>query len=141
MVSVSAAEMEAARRAVDSTSIRAQSAPRARTRAHKHCAAYLGEGPHGDGLPRPKELIDRAVTKPKPFSFEAREKTKTKTISEQRLEQDLAIAAELERITINKPFKATSIPRSTVEPRYQRMIERETMKREERRESRKAALV
>jgi protein FAM161A len=141
LVSVSAAEMEAARRAVDSTRIRAQSAPRARTRAHKHCAAYLGEGPHGDGLPRPKELIDRAITKPKPFSFEAREKTKTKTISEQRLEQDLAIAAELERITINKPFKATSIPRSTVEPRYQRMIERETMKREERRESRKAALV
>lgn len=109
---------------------------------HEACAHYLGRGPHGDGLPRPAALFKRGNhTVPRPFSFERREKARPKSISEVRMEQDLAIEAEVEQAKLSKPFRANPLPRSTVEPRYQRMLEREEMRREERKASRRAALL
>lgn len=148
------AELEAARLAVEGTRRRATSAPASRARlphrgrggvdGHGECAAYLGDGPHGDGLPRPDVLIRRAkkgATVPKPPSFLARDANRPKTIAEQRLEQDLAIEAELEAAELKKQFRAAPIPRSTTEPRYQRMLEREEARRERNKAQRKTALV
>ena len=148
------AELEAARLAVEGTRRRATSAPASRARlphrgrggvdGHSECAAYLGDGPHGDGLPRPDVLIRRAkkgATVPKPPSFLARNANRPKTIAEQRLEQDLAIEAELEAAELKKQFRAAPIPRSTTEPRYQRMLEREEARRERNKAQRKTALV
>ena len=148
------AELEAARLAVEGTRRRATSAPASRARlphrgrggvdGHGECAAYLGDGPHGDGLPRPDVLIRRAkkgATVPKPPSFLARNANRPKTIAEQRLEQDLAIEAELEAAELKKQFRAAPIPRSTTEPRYQRMLEREEARRERNKAQRKTALV
>ena len=148
------AELEAARVAVEGTRRRATSAPASRARlphrgrggvdGHGECAAYLGDGPHGDGLPRPDVLVRRAkkgATVPKPPSFLARDANRPKTIAEQRLEQDLAIEAELEAAELKKQFRAAPIPRSTTEPRYQRMLEREEARRERNKARRKTALV
>lgn len=44
-----------------------------------------------------------------------RDKQKRKTISTVRLEQDLALKAELEAALLSKPFKAKPVPRSTQE--------------------------
>jgi hypothetical protein len=54
---------------------------------------------------------------------------------------NLAIEAEVHQAKLSKPFRANPLPRSTVEPRYQRMLESEEMRREERRASRRAALL
>ena len=104
---------------------------------------YLGAGAeHGDGLPRPGVIVRRkTATVPRPFSFEMRDRNKPKSISELRLEQDLAFEAEMERAELAKQFRANDIPRHIFESRYQKMLEKEEMRREERRLSRRAALV
>ena len=104
---------------------------------------YTGPGLHGDGLLRPTAILRTAATTttPRPFSFEVRESRRVKSISETRLEQDLAIEAEIHQAEMARPFRANPLPRSTVEPRYQRMLEREEMRRDERRASRRAALL
>jgi protein FAM161A len=79
----------------------------------------LGIGPNGDGLPRPASLVRRQRTVPAPFSFERRDSARAKSISEIRLEQDLAIAAEASAAVLARPFRANPLPRSTVEPRYE----------------------
>lgn len=52
---------------------------------------------------------------PKPFSFIDRDRQKRKTISTVRLEQDLALKAELEAALLARPFRAKPIPKSTLE--------------------------
>jgi len=148
-------EINAARDAVDATRAvppvvraKAVSAPRTRRAVSARPSGsggvdYLGAGAeHGDGLPRPGVIVRRkTATVPRPFSFEMRDRNKPKSISEQRLEQDLAFEAEMERAELAKQFRANDIPRHIFESRYQKMLEKEEMRREERRLSRRAALV
>jgi len=155
MAIASGKEINAARDAVDATRTvppvvraKAVSAPRTRRAVSARPSGsggvdYLGAGEsHGDGLPRPGVIVRRkTATVPQPFSFEMRDRNKPKSISEQRMEQDLAFEAEMERAELAKQFRANDIPRHIFESRYQKMLEKEEMRREERRLSRRAALV
>ena len=109
-------ELDAARAAVSATRA---SAPVARATVPRpgsarnvgtNNASFLGSGHHGDGFPRPSVLV-RAVKKtatvPKPPSFLSRDATRAKTISEQRLEQDLLVEAALLDAELGVCFKGT----------------------------------
>ena len=141
-------ELKAAEDAVAGVRARTRSAPRHRVRGiggvdgHGACATYLGDGPHGDGLPRPDVLVrKKTATVPKPPSFLARDANRPKTITQQRLEQELAIEAELEAAELRVRFKAAPIPRSTMTPKFRQMQEAEAARREANRASRRQALV
>ncbi|KAK3275837.1 hypothetical protein CYMTET_16049 [Cymbomonas tetramitiformis] len=107
---------------------------------HHGCMQYLGDGPHGDGFPRPDALIQQA-TNPQPFSFDRREAVRPKSIMQERLEQDLAIAAEKEEANRIHGFKARPLPASVTEPRYMYMVEQAQYTREKRIEERNAKLI
>ena len=142
-------EIDAARAAVAATRASAPSLAVTCTRVPKNTkgapnASFLGSGAHGDQLPRPSVLIRsvrKSATVPKPPSFLSRDAARAKTISEQRLEQDLAVEQALLEAELRKQFKAAPVPKSTKEPRFTAMLETEIARRERNREMRKQALV
>ncbi len=71
----------------------------------------------------PKEDQDFHVTVPKPFHFFDRERFKGKSITQRKLEEMLAEKKYQEDLLIRHRFKANAIPKSTTEPRYERMAQ------------------
>lgn len=63
------------------------------------------------------------ITIPEPFKFDKRDKTKDKGTQQWRLEEDLRYKELVVDYEISCQFKAKDIPKSTMEPRYQRIME------------------
>ena len=61
---------------------------------------------------------------------------KKKSISSARLEQELALRAAMEEAELARRFHANPLPRSTTEPRFQRMAEEQAALRELRKRDR-----
>jgi len=67
-----------------------------------------------------------------PFEFLVREKLRPKSIMQVRLEQDLAVRAQVEEAELSKQFRANPLPRTTTEPLYDRMVHKAERDRERR---------
>ena len=116
--------------------LRPQPATTARHPGHNGCVHYMGHGNlHGDSRPEPASGYHRA-TKVKPFSFDRRDKNKRKTISQVKMEQDLALKKKEDEAAMKVRFKANSLPRSTLEPRYEKLTRQQAARtRENKRRS------
>ena len=79
---------------------------------------YLGPPPPG-------------TTKVKPFSFDTRDSAPRKSISQMRLEQDLAAAKAREERELKVRFKAQPVPASTLLPLYAQLVEAGDKRRSE----------
>ena len=103
---------------------------------HNGCVHYMGHGDlHGDSRSKPASGYHRA-TKVKPFSFDQRDQNKRKTISQVKLEQDLSLKKKEEEEAVNVMFKANGLPRSTLEPRYEKLTRQQAARtRENKRRS------
>lgn len=85
---------------------------------HERSRSRKGKGKYG-------------VTVPKPFNFDMREKTRTKTIREKKVEEMVAEKRiEVENI-VNKQFRANPIPPEVLIPRYKSIMEANMMRRME----------
>ena len=71
-----------------------------------------------------------------PFEFEKREKDRPKTIMQVKLEQDLEIKRQEEEAARSYRFKSSPIPPSVSEPKYERMMLEDEIRRQIRRERR-----
>lgn len=71
------------------------------------------------------------ITIPEPFKFDKRDKTKDKSTQQRRLEEDLRYKELVVDYEISCQFKAKDIPKSTMEPRYQRIMENNEQRRQE----------
>jgi hypothetical protein len=73
------------------------------------------------------------VTDPRPFSFTQRDEEKQKNLMRIKMEQQLALKQEEEKAARRlRRFKANPVPTSTLEPRFQRiMVEEEIRRRTE----------
>lgn len=69
------------------------------------------------------------VTVPKPFTFDQRDKTKKKTIREQKIEEMIAEKRIEEERIIKHQFRSKPIPPEVLIPRYQSIIEANDMRR------------
>ena len=114
--------------------------PKAREPGHEGCVHFMGPNDlHGDSRPKPRGVKSyHRSTVFKPFSFDARDKKKKKTISQVKLEQDLLLKKEKEEAALLHKFKANALPRSTMEPRYAKIVKQQKERSEQyRRESQK----
>ena len=71
-----------------------------------------------------------------PFEFERREKERPKTIMQVKLEQDLEIKRQEEEAARSYRFKSSPIPHSVSEPKYERMMLEDEIRRQIRKERR-----
>ena len=103
---------------------------------HGGCVHYMGLGNlHGDSRPKPASGYHRA-TKVKAFSFDQRDQNKRKTISQVKLEQELALKAVEEEEACRVRFKANPLPRATLQPRYEKLTREQAARtRENKRRS------
>lgn len=62
------------------------------------------------------------ITVPQPYEFDSREKTKEKTIREQKLEEMLREKELKETAHKAIVFRANDIPRTTKEPLYEKLM-------------------
>jgi hypothetical protein len=71
------------------------------------------------------------VTVPKPFGFDLRDKTKTKTIREKKVEEMVNEKKQEEQDAVNKQFRSKPIPPEVLIPRYKTIQEANEMRRME----------
>ena len=116
--------------------LRPQQLDSGRHSGHDGCVHYMGRGElHGDSRPKPASGYHRA-TKVKAFSFDQRDQNKHKTISQVKLEQDLALKAKEEAEACKVRFKANPLPRATLQPRYEKLTREQAARtRENKRRS------
>jgi len=116
--------------------LRPQRLDSGRHSGHGGCVHYMGRGElHGDSRPKPASGYHRA-TKVKAFSFDQRDQNKRKTISQVKLEQDLALKAKEEEEACKVRFKANPLPRATLQPRYEKLTREQAARtRENKRRS------
>ncbi len=72
-------------------------------------------------FPREDRKGKYKITVPEPFKFDKRDKGKGKSIREQKLEEELKWKKLEEDYEIASQFRAKEIPRSTLEPRFERI--------------------
>lgn len=71
------------------------------------------------------------VTVPEPFDFERRGKNKSKSIRERKVEEMVKEKIHNESIEINIRPKVNSIPRTTTEPLYEKILAKNEARRDE----------
>lgn len=73
---------------------------------------------------------EKCVTRPRPFSFTERDESKQKTLMRIKVEQQLALKqAEEEAARRVRTFRANPIPQSTLEPRFQKILVDQAIRR------------
>lgn len=70
------------------------------------------------------------ITVPKPFNFDIREKTRSKSIAEMRLERDIEIKRIEEENIIQKQFRHKPVPAAVSMPKYQSLQDKNALRRE-----------
>jgi len=70
-----------------------------------------------------KEGDDFKFTIPKPFEFDSRDRIKPKTIRERKLEEMILEKHSEELKTMNFRFRAKSVPKSTTEPLFEKIMQ------------------
>ncbi|PNH10404.1 hypothetical protein TSOC_002848 [Tetrabaena socialis] len=85
---------------------------------------YASEGPDAYSRQRhaARRLFNRSTTTTQPFEFEERERARPKSIAQVKLEQDLAIRRQEEEAARATHFRASPVPASVAEPRYERLL-------------------
>lgn len=63
------------------------------------------------------------VTVPEPFDFDRRDKRKTKTIREKKVDEMVKEKDNKEEIEMNVRPRVNPIPRTTTEPLYERILQ------------------
>lgn len=70
------------------------------------------------------------VTVPQPFGFDMRDKTKTKSIRERKIEAMISEKKIMENNLIKHQFRSKPIPPAVLIPRYQSIIEADMARKE-----------